>query len=97
MIATCMMNTPVKTLDSRTGQNPVQCESVADDAPGLTGSRLRLSLRRFETICMHCKRVKSSEGRWIEPVVTKEEVECPVLSHGICSDCVRKYYPYWEI
>ena len=44
-------------------------------------------------ICAGCKRIKDDAGSWqnVEEYVTlHSEVE---FSHGLCPDCIRKYYP----
>ena len=43
-------------------------------------------------ICMHCKRIRSNE-QWIpieEYVVQHSDT---LFTHGLCMDCLKKYYP----
>ncbi|NQT26569.1 ferritin-like domain-containing protein [candidate division KSB1 bacterium] len=50
-------------------------------------------LRGLLPVCMHCKNVRDDEGYWqkIEKYIgDRAEVE---FSHGICEDCMVKYYP----
>lgn len=44
-------------------------------------------------ICSYCKQIKDDEGIWrkIEKYI-REHSEA-VFSHGICPDCMKKYYP----
>ena len=44
-------------------------------------------------ICSHCKKVRDDNGYWdqVEDYISKRsDVD---FSHGICPDCMKKYYP----
>ncbi|MBF0211076.1 MAG: hypothetical protein HQK68_09345 [Desulfamplus sp.] len=43
-------------------------------------------------ICMHCKEVRDDQGYWnrVEEYITKHS--SAQFSHGICPDCMKKYY-----
>lgn len=50
------------------------------------------TLRGFIPICMHCKNVRDDKGFW-EKVEHYIESHADVqFSHGICPDCMKKYY-----
>ena len=44
-------------------------------------------------ICSHCKNIRNDAGYWqaVEKYVT--EHSGAMFSHGICPDCIKKYYP----
>ena len=44
-------------------------------------------------ICAHCKKVRDDQGYWkqIEHYISKHSEA--KFSHGICPDCLKKYYP----
>ncbi len=50
-------------------------------------------LSGFFPICSHCKKIRDDKGYWnqIETYI-KEHSEAE-FSHGVCPDCLRKYYP----
>ncbi len=51
------------------------------------------SLRNLVPICMHCKNVRNDKGYW-DKVERYVESRSPMqFSHGICPDCIVKYYP----
>lgn len=57
--------------------------------------RALMRIRHLEEllhVCSHCKRIKTDD-EWInieEYLLDKTETR---LSHGICADCLAKYYP----
>lgn len=44
-------------------------------------------------ICSHCKKIRDDSGYWnqVEKYIT--EHSNAVFSHGICPECLQKYYP----
>ena len=62
-------------------------------------SDLQASLRKVKTlkglvpICSHCKSIRNDKGYWsrIESYISLSTDAD--LSHGICPDCAKKYYP----
>ena len=44
-------------------------------------------------VCMHCKNVRDDKGYWsnIEDYISSKIGT--KISHGICPDCIEKYYP----
>jgi len=54
------------------------------------------SLEGILPICMHCKKIRDDKDNWapIEVYIHKHsEAE---FSHGICPDCLVKYYPEYQ-
>lgn len=51
------------------------------------------TLRGIIPICSHCRQIRDDEGMWkmIEEYI--HEKSDASFSHGICPDCMRKYYP----
>jgi len=51
------------------------------------------TLRGIIPICSHCKQIRDDEGMWkkIEEYIYTHTEAC--FSHGICPNCMRKYYP----
>ncbi|MBF0111613.1 MAG: PAS domain S-box protein [Desulfamplus sp.] len=51
------------------------------------------ALRGIIPICMHCKEIRDDKGYWnkLEKFIT-EHSEAQ-FSHGICPDCMKKFYP----
>ena len=49
-------------------------------------------LRGFLPICSHCKKIRNDTGYWeqIEDYIHNHSEA--VFSHGICPDCLKKYY-----
>jgi hypothetical protein len=41
------------------------------------------------TVCCHCSRVRTTEGRW----EVRELPSGRSASHGICRDCFAEFYP----
>lgn len=50
-------------------------------------------LRGLIPICMHCKNVRNDEGFWGKVENYIEDHSEAQFSHGICPDCLNKYYP----
>lgn len=50
-------------------------------------------LRGIIPICASCKKIRNDEGFWqqVETYVTQHSDA--LFSHGICPDCIKKYYP----
>ncbi len=51
------------------------------------------TLRGILPICSHCKKIRDDKGYWnqIETYIqTHSEAD---FSHGVCDECMRKYYP----
>jgi PAS domain S-box-containing protein len=55
------------------------------------------TLRGFLPICSYCKKIRDDKGYWsqIESYIHKHsDAE---FSHGICPECVKKYYPDMDL
>jgi sigma-B regulation protein RsbU (phosphoserine phosphatase) len=44
-------------------------------------------------ICMHCKKIRTDPSNWQSIETYIEEHTDASFSHGICSQCMAKYYP----
>lgn len=44
-------------------------------------------------ICMHCKSIRDDEGYWNRVEKYISEHSGAQFSHGICEDCMKKFYP----
>ncbi|MBN1780139.1 hypothetical protein JW948_03370 [bacterium] len=49
-------------------------------------------LRGLLPICMHCKNIRTEKGLWIRVENYIEAHSEAEFSHGICPDCIKKYY-----
>lgn len=50
-------------------------------------------LRGMLPICMHCKKIRDDQGFWQQVEHYIEHHADVAFSHGICTDCMKKYYP----
>ncbi len=50
------------------------------------------TLRGLLPICSHCKKVRNDEGYWQQVEVYVRDHSMAEFSHGICPDCMKKYY-----
>lgn len=50
-------------------------------------------LRNLIPICMHCKNVRNDKGFWGKVENYLSAHSDMQFSHGICPDCMKKYYP----
>ena len=50
-------------------------------------------LRGLIPICMHCKNMRDDEGYWNKLEKYIEDRSDVTFSHGICPECLKKYYP----
>lgn len=44
-------------------------------------------------ICMHCKKIRDSKDYWHEVEVYIAQHSDTQFSHGLCPECLEKYYP----
>jgi len=51
------------------------------------------TLRRLLPICSYCKKIRNDEGYWEEVEAYIEKHSNAMFSHGICKDCLKKFYP----
>jgi hypothetical protein len=52
-----------------------------------------IELRRIIPICSHCRKVRDDAQFWQSVEAYLHKYMGVQFSHGICPDCVRKYYP----
>jgi hypothetical protein len=50
-------------------------------------------LRRLLPICAGCKKVRNDEGYWQEVDAYLARYHLARITHGLCPDCMAKYYP----
>lgn len=51
------------------------------------------TLKGIIPICSHCKKVRNDKGYWEQVEKFIETNSDAGISHGICPECLRKYYP----
>ncbi len=51
------------------------------------------TLEGIVPICMHCKRIRDSDNYWHQVEVYVAAHSEAVFSHGLCDECLKKYYP----
>lgn len=54
-------------------------------------------MRGLLPICAHCKSIRDDEGYWNRVEAYIEAHSKAQLSHGICPECAKKYYPGMKI
>jgi len=63
---------------------------------------LQAALSRIKTlegmlpICSHCKKIRDDDGRWHEISNFIQDHSQAEFTHGICPDCITKYYPEFK-
>jgi PAS domain-containing protein len=55
-----------------------------------------IRLKSLLPICMHCKRIRNDEGYWSDVAVYFNERLDVDFSHGLCNECLEKYYPEYK-
>lgn len=50
-------------------------------------------LRRLLPVCAGCKKVRNDEGYWQEVDAYLARYHLARITHGLCPDCMTKYYP----
>jgi hypothetical protein len=63
------------------------------DALTESAAEVRL-LRGLLSICASCKRIRDSDGDWIQIEGYIEANSEARFTHGCCPDCARTLYPY---
>jgi CheY-like chemotaxis protein len=51
------------------------------------------TLRGIVPICAHCKQIRDDKGFWHQVEIYIRNHSDVEFSHGICPDCIKKYYP----
>ena len=54
------------------------------------------TLRGILPICSHCKKIRDDEGYWHNVDVYVRDHSDADFSHGICPDCMKELYPWFE-
>ena len=54
------------------------------------------TLKGIVPICAVCKNIRNDEGFWQKVETFIQEHSEAEFSHGICPDCIRKYYPEYS-
>lgn len=50
-------------------------------------------LKRILPICSYCKKVRDDSGYWEQVDIYMKKQSLADVSHSICPECTRKYYP----
>ncbi len=53
------------------------------------------TLRGILPICSYCKKIRDDKGYWTQVEAYIHQHTGAEFSHGICQECVKKYYPQW--
>lgn len=61
-----------------------QLQQVLDEVKRLSG---------LLSICAHCKKIRDERGQWTQMEQYIHEHSEADFSHGICPDCLARYYP----
>ena len=51
------------------------------------------TLQEILPICSFCKKVRNDKGYWEQVDVYLQKHSIANISHGICSECLKKHYP----
>lgn len=54
------------------------------------------TLKGLVPICASCKKIRDDDGYWQEVEAYLSEHATVEFSHGMCPDCMGKYYPEYE-
>jgi PAS domain S-box-containing protein len=54
------------------------------------------TLRGLLPICAHCKKIRNDQGYWEQIESYIDSHSDATFSHGICAECLHKYYPGFE-
>jgi hypothetical protein len=55
------------------------------------------TLKGLLPICCHCKKIRDDSGYWMRLETYIHEHSNALLSHGICPECAKKYYPDFDL
>jgi hypothetical protein len=71
----------------------------SEEAVRVERNKLQSALDQVRTlsgllpICSHCKRIRDDKGYWKQIEAYIHDHSEAEFSHGICPDCLKKYYP----
>ena len=51
------------------------------------------TLRGIVPICAHCKKIRDDQGYWSQVEVYVRDHSEAEFSHGICPECIKRFYP----
>ena len=51
------------------------------------------TLRGLIPVCAWCKKIRNDQGYWSRMEAFIREHSQAVVSHGVCPDCARAYFP----
>ena len=51
------------------------------------------TLKGIVPICASCKKIRDDKGYWQQVEIYIQKHSDAEFSHGVCPDCLRKYYP----
>jgi GAF domain-containing protein len=51
------------------------------------------TLEKLLPICSHCKSIRNNDGAWLRVDTYIAMQTDTMFSHGICPDCIKKFYP----
>jgi hypothetical protein len=54
------------------------------------------SLSGLLPICAGCKKIRDDKGYWSQVESYVQEHSEATFTHGLCPDCIKKYYPELE-
>jgi len=75
-------------------QTEAKCDRLIQD---LRGALAKVkSLSGLLTICAGCKKIRDDGGYWKQVEGYIQEHSEARFSHGMCPDCIKKYYPELE-
>ncbi len=83
----------------KTGQRVLELQySLARRVEDLKASLFHVkTLQGILPICMHCKKIRNDKESWQRIESYIQEHTDALFSHGLCPDCLEKYYPQSEI
>ncbi len=55
------------------------------------------TLRGIVPICAHCKQIRDDTGFWQQVEVYVRDRTEAEFSHGICPECIKEFYPEFEV
>jgi CheY-like chemotaxis protein len=82
------------TVKARVNTHISFSQTLADLKAALAQVR---TLRGMLPICSNCKKIRDDKGYWNQLETYLSNHSEAVFSHGICPECLKKYYPEFPI
>ena len=88
----------LKTANARLSQE-VEARRMTELAKDAAIDELRAAVNEIQAlrgiipICSHCKKIREDHGAWSQLEAYIQRRSAAQFSHGICPDCIEKYYP----